>query len=72
MGHIENKRTPDSNDVKNYFQICSIFGLTQKLKSPTHITCSSTSLIDRILASLSERIYREGVINIGLSDHQLI
>ena len=49
-----------------------MFGLTQIIKSPTHITCSSTSLIDHILAGAPERIYQEGVINVGLSDHQLI
>ena len=48
------------------------FGLTQIIKSPTRITCSSTSLIDHILASLPERISKEVVVNVGLSDHQLI
>ena len=32
----------------------------------------STSLINHILASLPERISQEDVINVGLSDHQLI
>ena len=49
-----------------------MFGLTQIIKSPTRIICSSTSLIDHILASFPERVSQEGVINIGLSDHQLI
>ena len=48
-----------------------MFGLKQ-IKSPTHVTCSNTSLIDHILASLPDRISQEGVINVGLSDHQLI
>ena len=61
-----------SNDVKSYLQFCTTFDLTQKIKSPTRITCSSTSLIDHILASLSSRISQEGVTNVGLSDHQLI
>ena len=58
-----------SDDVKNYPQFCTMFGLTQIIKSPTGITCRSTSLIDHILSSLSERICQEGVINVGLSDH---
>ena len=45
-----------SNDVKNYLQFCAMFNLTQIIKSPTRIICSSTSLIDHILASLPERI----------------
>ena len=55
--------TTVSNDVKNYLPICTMFGLSQIIKSPTHITSSSTSLIDHILASLLERISQEGVIN---------
>ena len=61
-----------SDDVKNYPQFCTMFGLTQIIKSSTGITCRSTSLIDLILSSLFERICQEGVINVGLSDHQLI
>ena len=61
-----------SNDVKSYLQFCTMFGLTQIVKSPTRITFSSTSLIDHILASLPDRISQEGVMNVGLSDHQLI
>ena len=61
-----------SNDVKNYLQFYTVFGLTQIIKSPTRIICSSTSLINHILLSLPERISQEGAINLGLSDHQLI
>ena len=49
-----------------------MFGLTQIIKSPTRIICSSISLIDHISLSLPERISQEGAINLGLSDHQLI
>lgn len=59
-----------SNDVKNNHQFYTMFGLTQIVKSPTRINCSSTLLIDHILASLPELISQEGVINVGLSDHQ--
>ena len=62
----------DSFYVKNYLRFCTMFGLTQITKSPTRITCSSTSLIDHILASLPDRISQKGLINVGLSDHQLI
>ena len=54
-----------SNNVKNYLQFCTMFGLTKIIKSPTG-TCSSTSL------SVPERISEEGVITFGLLDHQLI
>ena len=61
-----------SNDVKNYLQFCKMFGLTQIINSATRLTCSSASLIDHILASFHDRISQEGVMNVGLSDHQLI
>ena len=48
-----------------------MFGSTQIIKSPSRIICSSTSLIDHILANLPELISQEGVINVDLSDHQL-
>ena len=59
------------NDVKNYLQFCTLLDLTQITKSPTRITCSSTSLIDQISGSLPERISQKGVINVGLSEQQL-
>ena len=61
-----------SNDVKNFLQFCTMLELTQIIKSLTRITCSSTSLFGHILTSVPERIYQEGVINVALSDHQLI
>ena len=61
-----------SNDIKNYLQFCTMFGFRQIIKSPTRITYSSTSLIEHILASLPDRISQEGVMNVSLSDHQLI
>ena len=61
-----------SNNVKNYRQFSTMFGLTQIIKSPTHITSSSISLIDHILPSLHTRSAKEGVMNVDLSDHQLI
>ena len=42
------------------------------MKSPTRITSSSTSLIKHMLTSLPDRISQECVINVGLSDLQLI
>ena len=59
------------NDVKNYFDFCTMFGLKQLIESPTRITCSSSSIIDHILASFPDRITQRGILNVGLSDHQL-
>ena len=60
------------NDVKNYFDFCTMFGLKQLIESPTRITCSSSSIIDHILASFLDRVTQQETLNVGLSDHQLI
>ena len=56
-----------SSDVKNYQQFFTMHGLKQLIKSPTRVTCSTSTLIDDILASFLSR-----VIDVGISDHQLI
>ena len=49
-----------------------MFGLKQLIESPTRITCSSSSTIDHILASFPDRVTQQGILNVRLSDHQLI
>ena len=61
-----------SHEVKNYFQFCSLHGLEQLIKPPTRATCSSSSLIDHMLAIFPERVSQEDIIDVGLSDHRLI
>ena len=46
-----------SSDIKNYHQFCTMQGLKQLIKSSTHVTCSTSTLIDHILASFSERCH---------------
>ena len=60
------------NDVKSYHEFCTFFGLKQLTKVPTRTTTSSSTIIDHILASYPERVTQCGVIDISLSDHQLI
>ena len=47
-------------------------GLNQFIESPDRINFSSSSIIDHILASFSDRVTQRGILNIELSDHQLI
>ena len=61
-----------SPEVKNYFQFCSLYVLEQLIKSPTRVTCSTSSLIDHILTTFPERLSQQGIIGVGLPDHQLI
>ena len=35
-----------SNDVKKYFEFCTMFGLKHLIESPARITCSNSSIID--------------------------
>ena len=60
-----------STDIKNYHQFCTMFGLKQLIKSPTRVTCSTSTLTDHILASFPLRVFQKGVTDVGLSD-QLI
>ena len=48
------------------------FGLHQLTKVPTQISCNSATIIDHILESYPERVTQQGIIDVGLSDHQLI
>ena len=48
------------------------FTMHQLIKNPTRITCNSATTIDQRLASYPERVTQQGIIDKGLSDHQLI
>ena len=58
------------SDVKSYHEFCTVF--VQLIKVQARITTSSSTTIDHILASYPERLIQWGVIDISLSDHQLI
>ena len=61
-----------SSISKQYIQFCSYYSLSQLIDSPTRITCNTTSLLDHILTNTPDKIQQSGVIDIGISDHQLI
>ena len=58
--------------VNNYKEFCQKFSLTEIIKEPTRITCSTSTLLDPILTNSSEKVSQKGVIDVGISDHQLI
>ena len=58
--------------VKKYEEFISTFGLKQLIQQPTRITSSSSSLIDHVLTNANDKISQSGILDIGLSDHQLI
>ena len=61
-----------SSDIKNCHQFWTIHGLKQLIKSPTRVTCSTSTLIDHIVARFTSRVSQKGVIDVGISNHQLI
>ena len=69
--NILNKKSVPS-DVKSYHEFCTFFGLKQLIIVSTRVTTGSSTIIDHVLASFPERVTQAGVIDIGLSDHQLI
>ena len=58
-----------TNDLRNYHQFWTMFGLKQIIKSPTRITCRNTSLTDHVLASIPSHVSQHGGINGSVSDH---
>ena len=46
--------------------------MKQLIKCPTRATCNSSSILDQVLASFPNRFSQSRVIDIGISDHQLI
>ena len=61
-----------SADAKKYHHFCTMHGLKQLIQCPTRVTCSTSTIIDHILASFTCRVSQKGVNNVNLSDHQLI
>ena len=60
------------NGIKHYREFCSLHGLRQLIKSPTRVTVNSSSLLDHILTNSTEKVSQSGILDLGLSDHQLI
>ena len=58
--------------ANKYKEFCQTFSLTEIIKEPTLITCSTTTLPDHILTNSSEKVSQKGVIDVRISDHQLI
>ena len=60
-------------NIKSYHQFfLHILLLKQLIKVPAKVSSRTSAIIDHILPSFPERATQSGVIDIGLSDHQLI
>ena len=67
-----NNKNDSSNGIKRYKEFCSLHGLKQIIETPTRTTDRSSSLLDHILTNSFSKISQQGVLDLGLSDHQLI
>ena len=67
---FEGRRIP--NEIKTYREFYALHGLKQLISKPTRIAKHSSTLLDHILTNSDEKVSQSGVIDIGLSDHQMI
>ena len=61
-----------SSETKKYLEFCKNFGLNQFIISLIRATPKTSTLIDCILTNSNEKINQCVLINIGLSDNQVI
>ena len=61
-----------SPEVKKYFEFRKAFGFKQIIQSPTRTILNTSSLIDHVLTNTNEKKAQCGLINVELSDHQMI
>ena len=74
---FENKSNQSDNSqttlFKNYKEFCNSFSLKQLTKEVTRIAYNSSySLVDHILTNSPQNVSQFGIINLALSDHQMI
>ena len=58
--------------IKHYQEFCSLHGLKQLINVPTRIAQCSLSLFDHVLTNSPNRVSQAGVVDVSLSDDQLI
>ena len=57
--------------INIYREFCQIHSLKQLITCPTGVACTTSTLIDHILTNSTKMIFQSGVIDSGISDHQL-
>ena len=58
--------------LKEYIQFCTIHNLKQLIRTSTRTSKGTSTLLDHILTNTEELVLQYGVVNVGLSDHQMI
>lgn len=62
----------DLSVFKHFSSFCKSYALKQIIVDPTRITPKSRTIIDCILVSDNYKIFRSGVLEAGLSDHNMV
>ena len=65
-------RNFNSSFVSKYKELYQTFSLKVIIQEPTRVTSTTSSLLDHILTNADWKISQKGVIDVGLSDRQLI
>ena len=58
--------------TKGYLDFCFSFSLEQLISIPTGVTSMTATLIDHILTKSSQKVSQYSVIELGISDHDLV
>ena len=58
--------------VSKYKKLYQTFSLKLIIQEPTRVTSNTSFLLERIMTNAGWKILQKGVIDVGLSDHQLI
>ena len=58
--------------MSKYKELCQKFSLKEIIQEPTRIKSTTSCLLEHCLTNAGWKISQKGVIDVGLSDHQLI
>ena len=58
--------------TKGYLDFYFSFSLEQIISQPTRVTSKTATLIDHVLTKSSQKVSQWGVIELGMSDHNLV
>ena len=58
--------------TKGYLDFCFSFSLEQLISIPTRVTSKTATLIDHVLTNSSQKVSQCGVIELGISAHDLV
>ena len=65
-------KSPQDSNTKKLMFLSALYNLEQLIKKPTRVTNTSSTLIDLIFTNQPNNISSSGVIDLGMSDHNLI